>query len=482
MILKKPILSGFISTLLFVVASSLSAATAPRPNILFILTDDLGYNDVGFNGSTDIITPNLDELAKNGTTFSSAYTAHPFCGPSRTALMTGRYPHKIGAQFNLPAAGSYLGVPTEETFISKVLNDSGYFTGAVGKWHLGEAPAFHPNKRGFDEFYGFLGGGHNYFPEQFKKSYANQVKQGLTHINQYLLPLEYNGKEVDETEYITDALSREAVTFVKKASKKDQPFFLYLAYNAPHTPLQATPEDMAKFPNIADKKRKTYAGMVYAVDRGVGEIVKTLKETNQLDNTLIVFLSDNGGKLSKGANNFPLKEGKGSVFEGGFRTPMLLHWPNKVAAGQKFKHPVLALDFYPTFAGLAGAQIPNGKKLDGKDIWSDFSRGENPHKDELIYVLRHRGDRSDAAVRRNQWKAVLEGENYNWKLFNLDEDISEQNDLSQAKPELMRDMIAEMQKWSWGNEQPKWFHIHDEGALWRTNGMPRFDETFKVTQ
>lgn len=467
--------------LLSLVSGSALAATAEKiekPNIVVILADDLGYADVGFNGSKDIVTPNLDKLANEGMTFDEAYTAHPFCGPSRAALMTGRYPHKIGSQFNLPVRGSFVGVPTEEKFVSKMLQENGYFTGAVGKWHLGEAPEYHPNRRGFDEFYGFLGGGHNYFPEQFKKFYAKQKEQGLTNIDPYNRPLEHNGKEVDENEYITDALSREGANFVRKAADTGKPFFLYLAYNAPHSPLQAKQEDMDKFPAIKDKKRKTYAGMVYAMDRGVGALVETLKSTGQLDNTLIVFFSDNGGDKRYGANNDPLREGKGSVFEGGFRTPMVMHWPKQIQAGSRFEHPIKALDLFPTFAGLAGAEFEPDNKLDGKNIFPFLQSGAAPHKDDLIFALRHRGSYSDAAVRRNAWKAVKVGEHAPWKLFNIGQDKAEERDLADKHPLMLRDMVREMEKWSWDNAQPGWFHIHKEGALWRQHGMPRFDKTF----
>ncbi|MBY6212017.1 sulfatase-like hydrolase/transferase [Microbulbifer agarilyticus] len=468
-------------TLLSLAAGGAFAATAEKidkPNIVVILADDLGYADVGFNGSNDIVTPNLDKLASEGMTFSEAYTAHPFCGPSRAALMTGRYPHKIGSQFNLPVRGSFVGVPTEEKFVSKILQENGYFTGAVGKWHLGEAPEYHPNRRGFDEFYGFLGGGHNYFPEQFNKFYAKQKAQGLTNIDPYARPLEHNGKEVEVNEYITDALSREGVAFVQKAAGTGKPFFLYLAYNAPHSPLQAKQEDMAKFPNIKDKDRKTYAGMVYAMDRGIGELVEALKSTGQLDNTLIVFFSDNGGDKRYGANNDPLRAGKGSVFEGGFRTPMVMHWPKQINARSRFDHPVKALDLFPTFASLAGAELEPDNKLDGKNLLSFLQSGEPPHKDELIFALRHRGSYSDASVRRNQWKAVKVGEHSSWKLFDIERDKEEKHDLAEEYPLMLRDMVREMEVWSWDNAQPGWFHIHKEGALWRQNGMPRFDKTF----
>ena len=469
---------GLSATLLGLLFTSITAADE-RPNILLILTDDLGYADVGFNGGKDVKTPNLDELAANGMIFSEAYTPHPFCGPSRAGLMTGRYPHKIGAQFNLPSEGSNLGVPRSEVFISKLLQDVGYFTGAIGKWHLGEAPEFHPNERGFDDFYGFLGGGHKYHPEEFKRLYEAQVAVGNTHIWEYLKPLEKNGTEVEETEYVTDGLSREAVNFVREAAGREEPFFLYLAYNAPHTPLEAKEEDLALFLGIEDEKRRTYAAMVYALDRGVGKIVDALRETGQLGSTLIIFLSDNGGRLDRGGNNFPLRAGKGSVHEGGYRSPMFMHWPDRLSAGSRFDHPVMALDFYPMFAGLAGAAIPADQKLDGRDIWRDIEAGQDPHQGEFLYALRHRRGFSDAAVRRDEWKAVRVG-NQPWKLFNIEEDLGEHRNLSAQHPAVLANMVREMERWSWDNTEPRWFHTLKEGVEWREHAMPRFHETFAL--
>jgi len=462
--------------------ASIASDGNKRPNILVILTDDMGYADVGFNGSPDIRTPNLDQLAAEGVILTSAYNAHPFCGPSRAGIMTGRYPHKIGSQFNLPTSNRSggLGVPTSEVFISKVLQDAGYHTGAIGKWHLGEEPEFHPNNRGFDEFYGFLNGGHNYFPEEYKPQYDSQRKKGLNHsIFHYLRPLERNGKDVDESEYVTDGLSREAVNFIKKsASDEEQPFFLYLSYNAPHSPMQAKEEDMAQFPEIKDKKRKIYAGMVYAVDRGVNKIMRALKDTGQYDNTLIVFFSDNGGKPNLGANNYPLRGRKGSVLEGGYRTPMFFHWPDKVPEGQTFTHPISTLDLYPTFAKIAGATIPDNKKLDGKDVMQDLIAGTNARPGEMIYAVRHRNGFSEAAARRDNWKIVNTGKK--WQLFDVANDSRESNDVSKKHPLIVREMVAEMELWSWSNPQPLWFHNHEEGVMWREKGMPRFHETFSL--
>ncbi|MDB4459123.1 sulfatase-like hydrolase/transferase [bacterium] len=457
------------------------AKEAAKPNIVVILCDDLGYGDVGFNGAKDIVTPSLDELAAGGTIFSSAYVAHPFCGPSRMGLMTGRYPHFFGAPYNLPHNGDDLdkGIPESETLISTVLQRAGYFTGAVGKWHMGVTKPFHPNQRGFDDYYGFLGGGHRYFPEQYRPIYERQKKVGKPYINEYFMALEHNGVDAKETEYITDGLSREAVRFVKEASEKDQPFFLYLAYNAPHSPLEAKEEDMAMFPEIKDEKRRTYAGMVYAVDRGVGRLVKALKSTGEYEDTLIVFLSDNGGKLSLGATNGPLREGKGSAYEGGYRVPMFFHWPKHVAAGKRYEHPVSALDFYPTFARLAGASIPKGKQLDGFDIWDAFQAGRSPRKGGMVYALRHRSGFSDVGARRDQWKASRMYDEP-WQLFNVEDDIGEKNDLSGKYPSMLREMVSEAEKWSRGHTAPLWFDAPKVGADWKATGMPNFDATFKV--
>lgn len=463
--------------------SASSIAAQERPNILLILADDLGYADVGFNGSTDITTPSLDQLAHQGMTFSQAYVAHAFCGPSRAGLMTGRYPHKFGSQFNLPdtSMSGGLGIPTSETFVSEVLQDSGYFTGVVGKWHLGETEKYHPNNRGFDEFYGFLPGGHNYLPEEFNPRYDALVAAGRTDIPDYIKPLEHNGKQVRETEYITDALSREAVNFVTAGAKKDQPWFLYLAYNAPHTPLQAKPEDMEKFPHIKDKKRKIYAGMVYAMDRGVGRVMAALKETDQYDNTLVLFLSDNGGKVSQGANNDPLQAGKGSAYEGGFRVPMLAHWPAQIKPEGNYTHPVNALDFFPTFAALAEAPLPEGIELDGKNLWPALKTGASARKGETFFAMRHRGDHSDTAAIRDNWKAVRVGKGP-WALYDVVADPAERKDLSGKKPQLLHDLVDEANTWSWTHEQPRWFHIQKEGFEWREKSMPRFHETFDLLE
>lgn len=455
--------------------------TDERPNILVVLCDDLGYADLGFNGAKDIQTPAIDNLAGNGIVFSDAYVSHGFCGPSRASLMTGRYPHLIGSQFNLPANSDTLGmgIPLSETFISKVLQDAGYYTGAIGKWHLGSNEEYHPNNRGFDDFYGFLGGGHMYFPEEYQKKYKNLKEKGVENIWDYLHPLEHNGEQVKETEYLTDAFSREAIRFIGESKEKQEPFFLYLAYNAPHSPMQAKAEDLEVYKHIKDEKRRTYAAMVHAVDRGVEEIVQALKENGQYENTLIVVLSDNGGKLVLGADNTPLTAGKGSTYEGGYRVPMMFHWPSNIKTGKQFKYPVSALDFYATFAAMANAEIPEGKELDSKNIMPDVLADKNPHQDEMIYCLRHRTAYSDVGARRNQWKVARVGMKP-WQLFNIIEDKGEQNDLSAQHPELVKELVEITEQWSATHLQPYWWHCGEEGVLWKERDMPRFNETFAI--
>lgn len=452
-----------------------------HPNILVVLCDDLGYSDVGFNGGIDVKTPTLDHLAEKGTIFNSAYVAHPFCGPSRASIMTGRYAHTMGAQFNLPPNSEMIGkgISKEDTYISKVMQSAGYYTGAIGKWHLGAVEEFHPNNRGFDDFYGFLGGGHNYYPKEYSAKYAKQKAEGKKVIFEYLLPLEHNGEEVYNDEYLTDQLSHQAVRFVTEAKEKEKPFFLYLAYNAPHVPLEAKAEDYAKFADIKDDHRRSYAAMVYSVDRGVEEVVKALKANGQYENTLIVFFSDNGGKLSKGATNNPLREGKGSVCEGGYRVPMFFHWPDKVPEGVHFNYSISALDLYPTFAHLGGATVPKDKILDGKDIWDDFLKNKELHKDETLFCLRHRTGYSDVGVRNGEWKA-LRLDQEAWALYNVDKDREESNDLSSQYPDVLKRLVTDAEKWSRTHKQPEWWHDEQTGIEWKRDDMPRFDETFRL--
>lgn len=481
---------------------ALAEEESTRPNILLILCDDLGYADVGFNAQhfgveTDVVTPNIDSLARRGTIFTQAYVPHPFCGPSRMGLMAGRMPHCFGGQKNLPDVAKNLedynqrGIPESETLISTVLKQSGYRTGCIGKWHMGDAEPFHPNTRGFDEFYGFLGGGHLYYPSDSDKVEPKK--------NDYQFLLQRNGKSIRSPEgaYLTDTLSDEAISFIRTSAS--DPFFLYLAYNAPHSPLQGKTEDLKYlYPdhppanpgngiNFQDyEKRQNYVAMMYAVDRGIGKITQTLVDPNQdgddsdsiLDKTLIVFLSDNGGKILQAGNNAPLQDDKGSTHEGGIRVPMFMHWPGKIAAGSVFEHSVHALDFYPTFSKLAGASIPSNKLLDGEDVWSNIRDNTPPHVDDTLHWLRHHGAGNEVAIRRNDLKACrkMGGK---WQVFDVARDPGETKDLSRDQAKLLGELIETGADWSRGLIDPQW---HDTAASlhsWIKNEMPQYDSTYR---
>lgn len=468
-----------LMTVAALVSLVITSVADERPNILLIMADDLGYADVGFNGSPDIITPQLDQLAEGGTICSSAYVVHPFCGPSRMGMLSGRYPHEYGAPFNLPpySSGAYRehGIPKDEILFSTVLQDAGYYTGLMGKWHLGEQDEHHPNNRGFDEFWGFLAGGKLYFgPYQ-----ANNADGKVWDYKTYP---EHNGefvKHLTKEDYLTDVLTEQGVQFLDAAAKKDEPFFLFMSYNAPHTMLEATEEDMAMFPEL-EGKRKTYAGMVYAMDRGVGRLVESLKKKGLYENTMIVFLSDNGGRMDQGANNSPLRGSKGDALEGGYRVPMFVHWPKVVPAGRTYEHPVSALDFYPSFAGVAQAtaKIPADKKLDGKNIWKAFIAGESARSGGMIFCMRHRAGFSDVGARRDDWKITRTG-NGPWKLYKVSEDLSEKTDLSAQYPERVEDMVAEVAAWSRLHTTPLWYESYKAEERWKATDMPNYGALFE---
>lgn len=476
-----------------------------RPNILLILLDDLGYADVGFNADlfgvkTDVVTPNIDAMAKGGTIFRQAYVAHPFCGPSRMALLSGRMPHGYGGQKNLPNESLNLedynkkGIPVEETLISTVLRRSGYQTGCIGKWHLGVAKPFHPNTRGFDEFFGFLGGGHQYYP-----SITDKV---VPKVNDYQYFLERNGEDTlsPEGAYLTDMLTDEAVGFIGQKAVLENPFFLYLAYNAPHSPLQGKTEDLKYlFPDHAPESpgngvnfqdydaRQNYIAMMYAVDRGIGKIDTALKDPNGdgdlsdsiRDNTLVVFLSDNGGKILQAGNNAPLQDDKGSTKEGGIRVPMFMSWPGTVPADEVFDYPVNALDFYPTFAGLGRADVPGDKIIEGKDIWADILEKRNPRPEKPMFWLRHHGGGNEVAIRMGNLKAYRKQFGA-WKVFDVTRDIGEETNLAASHREVLATMVARGKTWSKGAIDPQWHDNGNSRESWIRNGMPKYERTFEM--
>jgi arylsulfatase A-like enzyme len=381
----------------------------------------MGYADVGFNGCTDIPTPNIDRIATQGVTFTNGYVSYAVCGPSRAGLITGRYQDRFGFSRNPLFAPNdpNMGLPLSEETMATVLNQANYKSVAIGKWHLGAHPSQRPLERGFTDFFGFLTGGHRYFPEEWTLADEYEVKSQNA---AYRTKLLRNDNRIEESEYLTDALSREAASYIEKY--KDEPFFIYLAYNAPHTPLQATEKYLSRFDHISNKKRKTYAAMVSSVDDGVGLVLNKLKELGIEDNTIVVFLSDNGGpEPNNGSDNGPLKGKKGDLWEGGIRVPFAMQWPAKIQAGTVFDDPIISLDIFATIAAQNKESITLKKPLDGVDLlpYLEGKTGGMPHP--LLFWKKY--DQQRMAVRRGKDKLVKYEESI--ALYNVENDIGEEN-------------------------------------------------------
>jgi arylsulfatase A-like enzyme len=412
---------------------------APKPNILIILADDLGYADVGFNGCRDIPTPNLDTLARSGVRCTSGYVTHPFCSPTRAGLLTGRYQQRFGHENNpawLPQS-TVAGLPISQTTLPQVLKTASYVTGCVGKWHLGAHPQFHPNRRGFDEYFGLLGGGHIYIP-------------GVKGSGEYQIPMDRNGQPEPLTEYLTTVLASEGSSFITR--HKGQPWFLYLAFNAPHTPLQVTDPLMERVKHITDETRRSYAGLVVGLDDAVGVVMNALKESGQVENTLVFFFSDNGGPVGvTHSDNAPLRGAKGDVFEGGIRVPFLVSWPGRLPQGKDYTQPVISLDVFATAVALAGAKVPDNHSLEGANITPYLAgeRTDSPH-DRLFWRA---GGGVKFAVREADWKLVG-GENGTTQLFNLAEDLGESKDLAAVQPEVLARLSRAYDDWNKNNAAP----------------------------
>lgn len=415
-------------------------SNSQKPNLIVILTDDQGYADVGFNGSTDIRTPHIDQIANEGTRFTNGYVTFSVCGPSRAGLLTGRYQDRFGFNFNptMDPSVPQNGIPTSEKNIAEVLNPAGYKSAIIGKWHMGTHKDLRPNKRGFDFFYGFLSGGHRYFPEELTLNDLDDVKYKFDWYKTRLLK---NEQRVDIDEYLTDELSNEAVDFIKR--EKDNPFFLYLAYNAPHAPVQATQEYIDRNKHIKDTKRRTYAAMVTAVDDGVGRVLATLKEQGIDENTLVVFLSDNGGAKSNGSDNGELRGHKNLLFEGGIRVPFAVRWPNVIPAGVDYDKPVSSLDIMATIASQANIDTSKNKPLDGVDL-IPFLTGQNQGEPHDVLFWRH--VKSDSyAMRRGNDKIVNTPNELH--LFNMDNDHIEENNLLPEQKSSYKSLDEDYQVW-----------------------------------
>ena len=424
-----------LSTLLAASVALSALAAGKQPNIVHIVADDLGWKDVGFNGATDIKTPNIDKLAAGGAKFTQFYT-QCMCTPTRACLMTGRYPWRYGLQtIVIPAAAGY-GLDTSEFLMPQCLADAGYSTAIIGKWHLGHADTkYWPKQRGFDYQYGAMIGELDYY----------------THGESGVLDWFRNNKPVHEKGYTTQLIGADAVKYINKQDPS-KPFYLYLTFNAPHTPYQAPQDYIDRFKNISEPTRRIYAGMVSCLDDEIGKVIAALEKKGLRDNTLIIFHSDNGGtrnamfagqmtdmsKLVLPCDNGPYRDGKGTLFEGGSRVCACANWPGHIKPGtvDSIMH---AVDLYPTFAALAGASTAKCKPLDGLNVWDTIAEGKPSPRTEVIYNV----EPFRAAVRQGDWKCI-------WRsliptsvdLYNLAEDPYEKNNVAAAHP----DKVAAMQE------------------------------------
>lgn len=405
------------------------AAQENPPNLIVIMTDDQGYADVGFNGCKDIPTPHIDSIANHGVRFTDGYVSYSVCSPSRAGFLTGRYQQRFGFERNPRWAphDPKSGLPLSETSLAEALGKVGYKSGIIGKWHLGSHPDLHPLKRGFTEFFGHLGGGHRYFPEELTLKETHQAK---SESDTYRLWIMRNQSPVKTTDYLTDEFSNEAVRFIER--HKSERFFLYLAYNAPHAPLQASEKYLARFAEIKNKNRRTYAAMVSAVDDGVGQVLAKLQELGIDQNTMVVFLSDNGGATSSNSsNNTPLAGEKGSLWEGGIRVPFAMQWPARIPKGLVYRNPVISLDIFASITALANAPIDPQRPLDGVNL-IPYLTGQNPAAPHSAIYFRM-FDKGGYAVRSGDHKLLIESKSGTAKFFNLRENIGETEDLSPSR-------------------------------------------------
>lgn len=402
---------------------------ASRPNVIVIITDDQGYRDVGFNGSRDIPTPNIDRIAREGVRFTRGYVAFPVCAPSRAGLLTGRYPFRFGFDRNPNGdpADPRGGVPRSETLLSDVMKGAGYTTKAIGKWHIGTHATLRPRARGFDEFYGFVEGGHRYFPEDIRQERLEDSKKIY---DWYYSKLIDNGTPVGFSKYLTEELSDRAVEFVDRMARADKPFFLYLAYNAPHAPLQATPKYLDRFAHIKNPQRRTYAAMVSAVDDGVGQLLARLDQLGIAEDTVVWFLSDNGGVIDRStgeppaADNGPLRGGKSQLFEGGVRVPFAMRWPRRLKGGADYTRPVSSMDIFGTLAGEL--QLAPARPLDGVNLmpWLAGGKSGDPHP----ALFWRKWDQKQLAMVAGDIKYVSTPDGK--AAFNLRTDVAEANNIA----------------------------------------------------
>lgn len=445
-IISSRVMLLFLTALLFGTSGCQSSGSKKQsdqnaqPNVIVLLVDDAGYADFGFAGSEDLETPNIDKLAQNGVVFTDAHVSASVCGPSRAGLITGRYQQRFGFECN--PSEPFTGVDLQEQTIGDAMKKAGYVTAAFGKWHLGNDPAYRPNARGFDYFWGFLAGGRHYFPN------PEQDQPGTVH------SIRENDSFTEFEGYLTDRLGDKAVEFIDR--NKEDPFFIYWSPNAVHTPMEATEDDLARYEG---HPRQELAAMTWALDRAVGNIKEKLEQEDLLDNTLIFFLSDNGGAHNNQSSNAPLKGFKGNKYEGGMRVPFFVHWPAKIEGSSTFNGLTSALDIFATSLEAAGASKEAFKNLDGISLLP-FLNGEaegNPHG-ELFW----RKDQ-EAAARIGDFK-LIRVERLGFRLYNLRENLSETENLTDQNEEAFNRLKSQLSGWEDELMEPLW----TEGQTWDT--------------
>lgn len=444
-------------------ASGQGGGPEPRPNVVVILADDLGYADVSANldpAVRRIPTPHIDRLGADGVRFTAGYVAAPVCGPSRAALMTGRYPQRYGFEFNNGPPGrdvvENLGLVAGELTLADLLRDAGYRTGLVGKWHLGSNDAFYPTNRGFDEFFGFLPGATAYIDPSRHGVHSVVIDENAAGSSgkrgKAIEVLRGPGREVVDNmdRYLTDELAAEAEAFIGR--NRERPFFLYLAFNAPHTPLQVTQKYYDRFPQIENEAQRIYAAMVSALDDGVGRVLAALDANGIAENTLVVFLSDNGcaAYIPGLCACEPLRGGKLSHFEGGVRVPFMLRWPARVPAGTVHDLPVSALDILPTAVAAAGARLPADRPFDGSDLLPQLQGGGVAARELYWWRAPMR------SVRVGDWKLWTSEQGDVGYLFDLSRDPGERNNLFDARPDKVRALSELMVRWHADKAPPAW--------------------------
>ena len=439
---------------------SVVAAEQARPNIIVIMADDLGYNDVGCYGCKDIPTPHIDSLAKEGVRFTSGYVTWPMCGPSRAGFLTGRHQASFGYYKNasLPFDPKQ-GLPKMET-IASLLQKQGYVTGGVGKWHMGTTNDQHPNSMGFDDWFGFLSGGLMYYPldhPSYKGRFTPLKRPAHWRDIHHTLPLIHNMEPVQWDQYLTRELTDAGGAFLKK--NQTEPFFLFMSYNAPHLDLEAPEETIAKFPEekmskvpgVTPKARSIYGAMVYELDQGVGQLLTELDQLELTDNTVVWFLSDHGG-MKRTSDNRPLKGAKGNSYEGGLRVPMIVKWPGRIPEGVVLEEAVTSLDIGATAIAMAGGD-PENAGLHGKDIRPYMTQQSKDAPHDVLYWHTARGPGLGGVIREGNYKLLVKGK---MELYHLADDLGETNNLAASQPERVQNMLARWKEWNKGNAPDLW--------------------------